>query len=394
MDSESTFPHDHQLIDTPDHGKVMSFTNEISQEQAVPAPQRKTRRFGRRVTGRRKFLSLAGGAVAGTVVGLELAKHLPQTSSLPPHEIPPVSHAAELTVVNAATLAAEKIRDMKKTEHAPFLKMVALGIKENKLGDILPQFRKYYEQYQGQESMIARASNIQQEIQQALQDPRLAPLQLTDQDRSLFLAILLPTAAKESSFNPTAENGAKNEENKAIGLLQVKNSAAKEAAKRLGIEKYDLKNVKDNIVLATAILKRNLNLFPNLGMALAAYNLGEGKVGRAIQVHAKNDLKIPEEKVDEDFETMGLDGKSPPASTSYTNEYKISWHDLTQSPNVVNDFKNQNYNAYELDYYDQIVAWAMVFNPNQFKGFTQLMLENTDKPKEDLWQKVKQIVRR
>lgn len=395
MDSESSL-HNHQLIDTPDHGKVISFTGEVRHEQAVDSKRPERKRFGRKVgMGRRKFLSLMGGAAVGTAVGMELAKHLPNTASTSSTESPASRQSSAVSAVEIPAMnPIQKFHELKsRVESDPFFKAVASEIKDHGLMNVLPRLRRYYEQYQGQDSMIARASTIQQEIQQALHDPRLAPLHLSDQEKVLYSAILLPTAAKESSFNPYAENGAKLEENKAIGLLQVKNGTAKEAAKRLGIQSYDLKNVRDNIVLATAILQRYRTLFPSLGLALAAYNLGEGKVGRAIQVHAKQDLKIPEEKVDEDFETMGLDGKGPPASTQYTKEYNLTWHDLSQSPNVVKDFKDQNYNDYELDYYDQIVAWAMVLKPNQFQGFTELMLENTAKPSPNLWQKVRQIVR-
>lgn len=68
----------------------------------------------------------------------------------------------------------------------------------------------------------------------------------------------------------------------ATGLMQVMPETAKEIAAELGIENYDLKDPDTNMMFGQYYLKKLMNQFGDVKLALAAYNAGPGKVAQWI----------------------------------------------------------------------------------------------------------------
>ena len=86
-------------------------------------------------------------------------------------------------------------------------------------------------------------------------------------------AMIFSVINVESSFRKDAVS------NKgAVGLMQLMPETAKELAKKLEIEEYDLKKPEDNIKLGTFYLSVLKKRFDNTKTALCAYNAGPAKV--------------------------------------------------------------------------------------------------------------------
>lgn len=84
---------------------------------------------------------------------------------------------------------------------------------------------------------------------------------------------------QESAGNPKAVSPVG-----ALGLMQIMPDTAKEIAKELGIEKYDLKDPETNVKFGTYYLTKKLKEFKgDLNLALAAYNAGSGNVRKWIR---------------------------------------------------------------------------------------------------------------
>lgn len=88
-------------------------------------------------------------------------------------------------------------------------------------------------------------------------------------DRALVFSII----KTESNFDKDAVSsvGAK-------GLMQITDGTSEYIAKRLGIENYDIFDVKTNIAFGTYYLKYLLVKFKDEKTTLCAYNAGEGNV--------------------------------------------------------------------------------------------------------------------
>ena len=68
----------------------------------------------------------------------------------------------------------------------------------------------------------------------------------------------------------------------AVGKFQIMPATAREIAKELGIEKYDLKDPETSDMFGTHYLQKQLDKFGDVRLALAAYNAGPGAVARWI----------------------------------------------------------------------------------------------------------------
>lgn len=64
----------------------------------------------------------------------------------------------------------------------------------------------------------------------------------------------------------------------AVGLMQIMPSTAQEFAKKAGLEKFELKNPKDNILIGTAYFSYLTEKFNDTKLALCAYNAGPSNV--------------------------------------------------------------------------------------------------------------------
>lgn len=94
---------------------------------------------------------------------------------------------------------------------------------------------------------------------------------LNDQGSNLSPYLVLSIMRQESAFNSEAHSAAD-----AFGLMQLTMSTAKQSAKSLGMDKFDLLSEDDNIRLGIRTFSGLLNKFKNrLDFALSGYNAGE-----------------------------------------------------------------------------------------------------------------------
>lgn len=69
----------------------------------------------------------------------------------------------------------------------------------------------------------------------------------------------------------------------AVGLMQVMPATAKDIAKELGIDKYDLKDPDTNKLFGSYYLSKLMNQFGDVALALTAYHSGPGRVARLLK---------------------------------------------------------------------------------------------------------------
>jgi soluble lytic murein transglycosylase len=102
---------------------------------------------------------------------------------------------------------------------------------------------------------------------------------------------------QESAFNPRATSWAG-----ASGLMQLMPGTAKDEAKRIGLQKYDIYDVTDNVTLGTAHLARLEKSFERKDWIMAAYNAGPGNARKWLADERRNltpDAWIEEVRFDE-----------------------------------------------------------------------------------------------
>jgi soluble lytic murein transglycosylase len=102
---------------------------------------------------------------------------------------------------------------------------------------------------------------------------------------------------QESAFKPRAVSWAG-----ASGLMQLMPGTAKDEAKRIGLQKYDIYDIANNIVLGTAHLARLGKSFERKDWIMAAYNAGSGNARKWLTDAKKNltpDYWIEEIRFDE-----------------------------------------------------------------------------------------------
>jgi hypothetical protein len=103
----------------------------------------------------------------------------------------------------------------------------------------------------------------------------------------------------ESAGNPKAVSKAG-----AQGLMQVMPATARDIAKELGIESYDLKDPETNQLFGTHYLKKMLDMFDgDLELALTAYNQGPARVKRLLKETGGSSLS-------DIIKRLGPDGRS------------------------------------------------------------------------------------
>lgn len=74
----------------------------------------------------------------------------------------------------------------------------------------------------------------------------------------------------------------------ARGLLQIMPATAKDIAKELGIEKYDLNDPETNLMFGKYYINKMYKKYQDPELALAAYNAGDGAVDRWIKQYGKS----------------------------------------------------------------------------------------------------------
>lgn len=96
---------------------------------------------------------------------------------------------------------------------------------------------------------------------------------------------------QESAGNPNAVSS-----KGAVGLMQIMPATAKEIAKELGVENYDLRDPATNQQFGSHYLKKLLVMFDyDVSLALAAYNAGPGKVKQWVAKYGDNWADIQRE---------------------------------------------------------------------------------------------------
>lgn len=88
----------------------------------------------------------------------------------------------------------------------------------------------------------------------------------------------------ESHFNQNALS-----KKGAVGLMQILPSTAQELAREIGLEDFDLKNPKDNILIGTYYISQLQKKFENLETALCAYNAGPANVSAWLRDEEKSE---------------------------------------------------------------------------------------------------------
>ena len=152
----------------------------------------------------------------------------------------------------------------------------------------------------------------------------------------------------------------------AEGLAQVKPSVARKYSGELGKPIFDLFDPEDNLLFATYHLKNLYHTYgDNISLAFAAYNLGDSIVTLAMKTYLKEDLGLNPQEIDEDFESLGLDGGEP-ATRVYAKKWNLTWEELMESKDVI---KKLTLSRQELIMYNTRLGVAgLTLFPNDFAG--------------------------
>lgn len=214
----------------------------------------------------------------------------------------------------------------------------------------------------GEEIYQERINNTlkwQSVMEKVVQDPRL---NIAPAERDYWIKFVLATVYLESGGDRLANPG-KTEEQKDFngkGLGQLRQIVAEKDAQKLGMEKFDIFNPEDNLLLTTYELLRLRDLFGgNMDLATTAYFMGERSVARAIYRHSISDLKKPVGQVDHDFSTP----TAIPATATYGKDKRLNAVSLW-TPAVIAELKSQKlWDDHAIVYTDrQKAAQCILFN--------------------------------
>ncbi len=100
-------------------------------------------------------------------------------------------------------------------------------------------------------------------------------------------ALVFSVIKVESGFNEDAKSHAG-----AVGLMQITEDTGAYIADKLGVENYNLIDVKTNINFGCYYIKYLFLRFKNMNTALIAYNAGEGNVSLWLMNNEYSDDKI------------------------------------------------------------------------------------------------------
>lgn len=119
-----------------------------------------------------------------------------------------------------------------------------------------------------------------------IEEPTKENISMTDGPNDLN-PVIDAMIQQESSRNPNAVS------NKgAIGLMQIMPATAKDIAKKLGVESYDLKDPETNKRFGTYYIKELLGRFDgDMGLALTAYHSGPERVAKLLKATGGNKLE-------------------------------------------------------------------------------------------------------
>lgn len=196
-----------------------------------------------------------------------------------------------------------------------------------------------------QGAALLRYANVQKWgplIDEAVNDPKIGVKEEEKEDMKKLMKLLISI---ESNGDPKAESN-----NKAYGLGQIKEEAAKQAAQYLGIKTYDIFNPKDNIRLSLAYLQIIRRSHPSMALALTEYNAGPGiMIGsdRTYILSRQKENNTSIDALDHDFDTLGADGKGHTATWVHEVNDNITFAALRESAEVQKYLKKKNIDASE-----------------------------------------------
>lgn len=141
---------------------------------------------------------------------------------------------------------------------------------------------------------------------------RIKEKPLTDIDPSSLASPLVDAVIMQESGGKSKAVSPKG----AKGLMQLMPETAKEVAKELGLEDYDLNDPDTNRMMGEYYLSKMMKIFKDEKLALAAYNAGPGKVQMWVKKYGKSWDKIVA-GINRDIE----DGKLNPQYYMETRKY-------------------------------------------------------------------------
>jgi len=141
---------------------------------------------------------------------------------------------------------------------------------------------------------------------------RIKEKPLTDIDPSSLASPLVDAVIMQESGGKSKAVSSKG----AKGLMQLMPETAKEVAKELGLEDYDLNDPDTNRMMGEYYLSKMMKIFKDEKLALAAYNAGPGKVQMWVKKYGKSWDKIVA-GINRDIE----DGKLNPQYYMETRKY-------------------------------------------------------------------------
>ena len=170
--------------------------------------------------------------------------------------------------------------------------------------------------------------------------------------------IILPLIFVESGGDPQADSGV------AFGLCQLRNEAALDAAKTLGVKfaleelPQKLKDPRMNITYGLIHLNNLYWSYPEPGLAIWAYHLGAGNMINALRTYLVSTAGIPEAEV---WQTLGKRPtlENPALGTNtLVQENKINAIALLTSPPVKRELQKRKALNDDTEYYLYRVAAA------------------------------------
>ncbi|MBI2085992.1 lytic transglycosylase domain-containing protein [Candidatus Daviesbacteria bacterium] len=208
---------------------------------------------------------------------------------------------------------------------------------------------------------LLRYANVQKWsplIDEAVNDPKIGIKEEEKEDMKKLMKLLISI---ESNGDPKAESN-----NKAYGLGQIKEEAAKQTAQYLGIKTYDIFNPRDNIRLSLAYLQIIRRSHPSMALALTEYNAGPGiMIGadRTYILSRQKENNITIDALDHDFDTLGADGRGHTATWVHEVNDNITLAVLRESAEVQAYLKKNNIDANEFGQnYFRMVSLAKAWN--------------------------------
>ncbi len=167
-------------------------------------------------------------------------------------------------------------------------RLLALQLEKIPLRHRLEKFRSAHRVFREKQNISGAIDRLTHGRIDSLTRKRLIDLVYKNSQRFGYDPLLVMAVIKvESSFDPHALGRYKSGElSGAMGLMQLKLPAAKEAARKIGMQFHgyrDLFKPERNIILGITYLTMMISRFRSLKLGILAYNQGPGTISHAIR---------------------------------------------------------------------------------------------------------------